>query len=171
MATIRLERFERAHLPVLDELAADPDVLRFTRFPVPIPPGFAEAWWSRLEDGRSSATREAFAVVDDRDGDVLGIAGAPQIDRPARTAELGYVIARAHRGRGVATQALALLTSWGFSELLALRLELLISVENEASKRVAARCGYLREGVLRSLHLKGDLRSETEIWSRLPSDR
>jgi RimJ/RimL family protein N-acetyltransferase len=30
------------------------------------------------------------------------------------------------------------------------RLELLIGVENEASKRVAAACGYEREGVLRS---------------------
>jgi RimJ/RimL family protein N-acetyltransferase len=71
----------------------------------------------------------------------------------------------------VATQALRLLTEWGFAELGALRLELFISVDNEASKRVAERCGYVREGVLRSVHLKEDLRVDTEIWSRLPSDR
>ena len=63
-----------------------------------------------------------------------------------------------------------LLTEWAFSELGMERLELLISVENEGSKRVAVRCGYVREGVLRSRHLKGDLREDTEIWSRLPSD-
>ena len=50
------------------------------------------------------------------------------------------------------------------------RLELLISVGNDASKRVAARCGYVREGVLRSHHFKGGVREDTEIWSRLPSD-
>jgi RimJ/RimL family protein N-acetyltransferase len=59
---------------------------------------------------------------------------------------------------------------WAFSELGALRLELLISVDNDASKRVAERCGYLREGVLRSLHLKQDVRVDTEMWSRLPDD-
>jgi RimJ/RimL family protein N-acetyltransferase len=50
------------------------------------------------------------------------------------------------------------------------RLELLISVENDASKRVAERCGYVREGVLRSLHVKQDVREDTEIWSRLATD-
>ena len=50
------------------------------------------------------------------------------------------------------------------------RIELLISVDNPASKRVAERCGYVREGVLRSLHVKQDVREDTEIWSRLVDD-
>lgn len=63
-----------------------------------------------------------------------------------------------------------MLTTWAFSELRALRLELLISVKNEPSKLVASRCGYVHEGVLQSLYLKDDVRWDTEIWSRLPSD-
>ena len=43
-------------------------------------------------------------------------------------------------------------------------------VQIAGSKRVAERCGYLREGVLRSMHVKQDLREDTEIWSRLRSD-
>jgi RimJ/RimL family protein N-acetyltransferase len=70
----------------------------------------------------------------------------------------------------VATEALCLLTEWAFSELGMQRLELLISVDNEGSKRVAVRCGYVREGVLRSHYFKSGLREDTEIWSRLPSD-
>jgi RimJ/RimL family protein N-acetyltransferase len=100
----------------------------------------------------------------------LGIAVAPRIDREARTVELGYVVASAARGRGVATEALRLLTAWSFTELGALRIELFISVENNASQRVAGRCGYVREGVLRSAHVKEGLREDTEIWSRLPGD-
>jgi RimJ/RimL family protein N-acetyltransferase len=61
------------------------------------------------------------------------------------------------------------MTEWAFARGM-LRLELLISVDNEASKRVAKRCGYVLEGVLRSRHFKGDLREDTEIWSRLPGD-
>ena len=50
------------------------------------------------------------------------------------------------------------------------RPELLIGVENDASKRVAERNGYRFEGVLRSLHFKLGVREDTEIWSRLPDD-
>jgi hypothetical protein len=32
------------------------------------------------------------------------------------------------------------------------------------------RAGYVREGVLRSLHFKGELRDDTIIYSRLPTD-
>ena len=51
-----------------------------------------------------------------------------------------------------------------------MRLELLISIENEASKRVAVKCGYVREGVLRSLHVQKGVREDLEMWSCLPSD-
>jgi RimJ/RimL family protein N-acetyltransferase len=150
-------------------LLEDPDVQRFSRVPVPTPPDFPRTWLRLYEEGRRDGTREAFAVVHGDEGSFLGIAVA-QINREGRTAELGYLVAPAARGRGVATQALQLLSEWGFSELGALRLELLISADNAASKRVAERSGFLREGLLRSAHVKQNLREDTEIWSRLPSD-
>jgi RimJ/RimL family protein N-acetyltransferase len=70
----------------------------------------------------------------------------------------------------VATSALRSLSRWAFNSLGVLRLELLISVENQASKRVAASCGYVLEGVLRSVYFKQGVREDMEIWSRLASD-
>jgi RimJ/RimL family protein N-acetyltransferase len=167
--TVRLERFDRSHLDDVASLLEDPEVLRFTRVPEPVPAGFAESWLAVYEDGRRDGTREAFAVIDGA-GSFLGVAVAPRIDVPARTAELGYVVAAAARGRGVATEALRLLTEWAFAELGLLRAELLISIDNPASKRVAERCGFVREGVLRSLYFKQERREDTELWSRLPGD-
>ena len=167
--TITLAPLAREHLPAVEELLRDPDVLRFTRVPEPPPPDFAETWLGLYERGRRDGTREGFAVVDG-DGEFLGLALAPRIEREARTAELGYVVAPAARGRGVATTALRLLTEWALAELGALRLELLIGVTNGASKRVAERNGYRFEGVLRSLHFKQGVRVDTEIWSRLLGD-
>ena len=166
--TLRLEPFGERHLAVLEEMLDDPELLRFTRVPEPVPPGFARTWLARYEEGRKDGTRDAFAIVDD--GAFLGLALAPEIEHDARTAELGYVVAPAARGRGVATEALRQLTEWAFSERGMFRLELLISVENAASRRVAERCGYVREGVLRSLHVKEGVREDTEIWSRLATD-
>ena len=170
VASVRLTPFDPSHLAAFAALADDPDVQRFTRFPASPPANFAQTWLRRYEEGRRDGTREAFALLDPAAGEFLGIGVAPRIDQPGRTAELGYLVAPAARGRGVATEALRLLTAWGFSEVGALRLELLISVENAASKRVAQRCGYVREGVLRSAHFKDGLREDTEVWSRLPTD-
>ncbi len=165
-----LELFDERHLGVMEALLGDPAVHRFTRVPVPVPDGFARRWFAAYAEARLTRSRELFAIVDSLGGEFLGLAMAPRIDQEERTAELGYVVAPAARGRGVATAALGLLTEWAFDQLDALRLELMISVENVASQRVAARCGYVREGVLRSLYVKQGLREDTQIWSRLPSD-
>jgi RimJ/RimL family protein N-acetyltransferase len=167
-ALIELEPFSERHLAAVEAMLDDPDMQRFTRIPVPAPPGFARTWLERYEAGRRDGTRECFAIVED--GELLGLTMAPAIDREGLTVELGYAVAPAARGRGVASAALRLTTEWAFAELGALRVELHISAANEASKRVAARCGYVREGVLRSRYVKPGLRDDTEIWSRLPGD-
>ena len=164
---IGLEPLTAAHVAAVEAMLDDPDVVRFTRIPVPAPPGFAQAWFERYDAARADGSREAFAIVDG--GGFLGLALAPTIEREARQCELGYMVAAAGRGRGVATEALRLLTDWAFGQGM-LRAELHISVDNVASKRVAERNGYRLDGVLRSLWFKGDLREDTEIWSRLPSD-
>jgi len=153
----------------VDALLEDPDVLRFTRLPVPPPPGYARTWLERYEAGRLEGTREAFAALDD-DGRFVGLALAVDIDREGREVELGYITAPSARGRGVATGMLDELTRWAFDELGALRITLIIDVENGASSRVAERCGYVLEGVMRSSYLKDDVRVDAGLWSRLPSD-
>jgi RimJ/RimL family protein N-acetyltransferase len=158
------------HLDAVDGLFDDPDVLRFTRLPVPPPPGYARQWLDRYEAGRLDGTREAFAAIDDEDGSFLGLALAVDVDREAREVELGYIVAPGARGRGVATAMLDELTRWAFAELDVLRITLIIDVENLASARVAERCGYVLEGVMRSTHLKDDVRVDAGLWSRLPSD-
>jgi RimJ/RimL family protein N-acetyltransferase len=167
-SAIRLQPLAEEHVEHFPALFQDPAIQRFTRIPVPVPEGFERTWLEIYEQGRRAGTHEAFAIVD---GDeFLGVAVAPRIEAEARTVELGYVVAPKARGRGVATEALRLLTEWAFSTLDALRIELLISAENGASKRVAEHCGYVREGLLRSTYVKPGLREDTEVWSRLPSD-
>ena len=167
--SVRLVPLAREHLPGVEALLDDPEVLRFTRIPDSAPPDFVETWFGLYERGREDGTREAFAALGD-DGQFLGLALVPRIEREAQTAELGYIVAPTARGRGVATATLGLLTEWAFAELDMLRLELLIESANEPSKRVAERNGYRREGVLRSLFVKPGVRRDVEMWSRLASD-
>jgi len=84
--------------------------------------------------------------------------------------EIAYVIAPAARGRGVATEALRLLTRWGFASLGLERIQLRINPGNTGSIRVAEKAGYQREGLLRSaMAIRGN-RVDVFVYSRLPSD-
>lgn len=166
---IALQPLDDRHLEGMERVVADPDAVRFTRIPEPVPAGFAADWLRRYRAGSSGDGRTGFAIEDER-GAFLGLALAPEIDRAGRQVELGYMVAPEARGRGIATEALRVLTQWAFEELGALRAYLIINADNVASLRVAARAGYVREGLVRSLHLKQELRADCELWSRLPSD-
>ena len=169
MERVRLELLSEDHIGDISALVTDAEVLRFTRVPEPPPPDFPRRWLDRYVAAREDGSAEAFAAVDP-DGRFVGLALAPEIDREAGEVELGYIVHPAARGRGLATEMLRLLTRWALDDLGAHRIELIINVENAASERVAERCGYTREGVARSIHLKQDIRTDAAIWSRLPSD-
>ena len=166
---IRLEPLSADHLAGLAALGRDPEVQRFTYVPSPWVEGFERRWLEGYERAREDGTRAGFAIVD-REGRFLGLAALVTIDREAREAEAGYIVSPEARGRGVAARALRLLGDWALSELELERLELRITAENTASIRVAERCGFVREGVLRSVHFKQGVRTDVAVYSRLRSD-
>ena len=64
------------------------------------------------------------------------------IDREHGSAEIGYWVARAARGRGVATRAVRLVRDWAASELGLTTLELVIHEDNAPSHAVARAAGF-----------------------------
>jgi RimJ/RimL family protein N-acetyltransferase len=166
---IRLECLDERWVDDVADLVADPGVRQFTRIPEPPPEGFARSWIDVYEAARRDGSREGFAALDG-DGRFVGLGLAPEIDREGGELELGYIVAREARRRGVATEILRLLTRWAFDEVKAQRAYLIIDVENPASARVAERCGYRLEGVMRSIHVKQGRRADAGLWSRLPGD-
>lgn len=167
---IRLARISDAHLSGFALLLRDPDVIANTRVPDPPPDGFEHQWLQAYKDGEADGTRDGFAIEDAETGEFLGIAGLVSIERDANQGEIGYVVAREARGRGIATRALRLVTEYALGEVGLDRVQLLISDGNTPSLRVAERCGYVREGVLRNAYFKPGRRIDTVVYSRLPSD-
>jgi len=93
-----------------------------------------------------TGARFSFAVVDGDDRPLGHLALKPKTTKLKTTAEVGYWIAAAARGRGVAGRALETMTQWAFSAHAINRLDLLHAEDNHASCRVAEKCGYpLRE--------------------------
>jgi RimJ/RimL family protein N-acetyltransferase len=166
---IRLDPLDERYVRDFERLLGDPEVVRNTRVPSSPPPGFVSAWIGRYVDGWQDGSRAGFAILSP-EGAFLGFGGVVDMDLGARQGEIGYVVAREARRRGVAGRALRLITDWALDELGLERVELHIDPDNIASIRVAERCAYVREGVLRSLHFKEELRADTAIYSLLRGD-
>ena len=73
-----------------------------------------------------------------------------------RGAHIGYWIDRNYANRGFTTQAVKLVTAFGFSQLGLHRIEINVRPENAASCRVAEKAGYVLEGQRKAfLHIDG----------------
>ena len=163
---VRLEPLDDRFVPDFEHLAKDPDVVRFTRVPPERADGFASGWVDRYVSGWDDGSRAGFAILTSDDA-FLGMVGLVELDLAGRQGEIGYMVAPAARGQGVAGRALRLVSAWALGPLGLERVELRISSENEPSLRVAERLGFVREGVVRSLHLKDDVRSDVVVYSLL----
>lgn len=108
-----------------------------------------------------------WAVVDD--GVAVGNVGLTAIEFRHGTAWASYWLARGARGRGLATAALASVSSWAFGVGL-FRLELGHRVNNPASCRVATAAGFAAEGIERQKLRYGSERFDVETHARLATD-
>jgi len=83
------------------------------------------------------------------DDTIIGTAGFPGIDDRAYRARIGYNLAYAHWGRGLATEAVRALVGLGFAQLNLNRSEATTNLDNTGSMRVLSKVGFTEEGVLR----------------------
>src|SRR3954466_13788129 len=108
----------------------DPDVLRFTRTPDPMPAGWGHEYVERFR----TEDRGGWAILDGEE--FVGYAVTGPIDRDRLEDGAGYAVARGARGRGIASEPLGQRPQWAFDEGMK-RVVAMISVDNPASSRVA----------------------------------
>ena len=96
-----------------------------------------------------------------------GIGFAPGTDVERFSAEIGYWLGEAFWGRGIVTEALALVTEYAFARMNILRLFALPFADNAASARVLEKAGYVREGLLRSASVKFGVPRDQLMYARI----
>lgn len=85
--------------------------------------------------------------------------------------EIAYQIySLEHRGKGVATEALKLMTGYLFDIKKTNRIRLIIHPENIASKKVASKCGYQPEGVARGAWFNRGRNHDVEVYAILRNE-
>jgi len=118
-------------------------------------------WWPR--------GLARFAVTVPPSDECAGQIGL-QFDFAMGRAGAFYWLDRRVRGRGIAVEALNLVTEWAFRDHGIVRVQLATHLDNDRSQRVAERCGFSREGVLRAWEPVKDERPDVVMWSRLVND-
>ena len=146
----------------------DPEIHRWLRFiPSPYTEDSARDYVRDAAARWRDGSRASFVIVR-ADGALLGTCAlTPYGDG---VASVGYWLAAAARGRGLATRAVRLLARWAFDELRVERLELYTDPVNVGSQRVAERAGFTREGVVRAHLRTPEGRRDSVMFSLLPSD-
>lgn len=154
--TVTLSPPTPGDIPAITRACQDPDVARWTTVPAPYETeharGFvsqvAEAWQLVRTTPATEVRSEATWAVSGPGADdaVLGMVGLRV--ESAGSAELGYWLTPAARGRGVMTRAVRLALDFGFADdgLELDRVTWSAFVGNWASWAVAWRCGFRFEG-------------------------
>ena len=168
---VRLRPWGEADAPGMVLAFSDPVMRRFSWRTTPYTGTDARDHLAEQEEARLRGEELNFALVEPRDQDVmLGGVSLYEVRPDQGRAAVGYWLAPEARGRGAATQAVRLLARWAFAELGLARLELTCGPDNEASRQVAERCGFTREGLLRAHVPFQGARRDSLIYGLLPGE-
>jgi len=105
-----------------------------------------------------------FGVWEKASGNYTGETYLANADWHVPSIELGYFVVRASTGKGFATEAARATLRYAFEYLQVSRVDLQCRADNEASQRVAERCGFRYEGRQRLRHRKKDGALVDRLW-------
>lgn len=128
--------------------------------------GWIEEWRAAWGEERGAQ----WAVVDAESDVLVGRVALRDILLGDGVAEVAYWTTAAARGRGVAARATTALARWALDAIGFHRLELMHSVANQASCRVATKTGFALEGTKRSALLHRDGWHDMHLHARVRGD-
>lgn len=128
------------------------------------------AWIAHCQRTWSAGVGYHLGIFDAASGILHGGVGFSDVNTMRRSANLGYWVADAARGREVAVTAARLAATWAFEELGLQRIEILVQPENTASLRVAVKLGAVCEGIARNGIIIDGQPHEAIVHSLIPGD-
>ncbi|HEX4019388.1 MAG TPA: GNAT family N-acetyltransferase [Frankiaceae bacterium] len=148
----------------------DPEIPRWT-VAIPSPYTHGDAEWFVTEYCPASwadGSECTWGIADPATAELLGVIGLRNLGDGC--GEVGYWLATGGRGRGAATQAVALVSRFGFERLGYQAVRWQAIEGNEASRRVAERVGFRVSGPVRRLLNQRGLWRDAWIGTLLPTD-
>lgn len=158
-----------ADAPALLRLASDPEVTRwfswgpYTDLSQPL--GYIERQAERREQGI-----QLDLLIVHREAGTVGVTGLSELSVRDRRAMVGTWLGRDWWGRGINTEAKALIFHLAFGPCGLLRVGAYSDVANARSQTALEKVGLRQEGVLRGWHRHGDQQKDVGIHGLLRAD-
>jgi [ribosomal protein S5]-alanine N-acetyltransferase len=101
----------------------------------------------------ASPTLLRLAVADRATDSLVGTVGFHTVMPEHRSAELAYDLSPAVWGKGIASHVVGVTVEWAHSHVGLRRVQATVLSSNARSSKVLERCGFEREGLLRSFRM------------------
>ena len=125
------------------------------------------AWFKRISDLAAGGTSLQLVIVEKSSGRVIGACVLFRYEEGSARAEIGYAMARAWWGRGLAREAIGLLVQQAFEVHGLRRLEAEVNPLNLASNRLLTTLGFVLEGRLRQRWIAKGAAYDTNLYGLL----
>jgi len=145
-------------VPDLYAVFSDPEVMRYWSTVPFASLAEAEDYLRCIRELFAQRSLFQWGIAHATDARVIGTCTLYRLDLAHRRGEIGFALARAYWGRGLAREALRALLAFSFQELDLHRVEADADPRNERSLRLLEGQGFRREGILRErYHVGGEV--------------
>lgn len=103
-------------------------------------------------------------------GQLVGMAGYNNIDWQNKIAYIGYWLGADFQGRGIMTRVVKALVDYAFEQLLLKRVDIRAASENNRSRAIPERLGFIEEGKIRQAEWLYDHFVDHIIYGMLESE-
>ncbi|GAB2867904.1 GNAT family N-acetyltransferase [Pseudoduganella ginsengisoli] len=151
-------------------LFTDPEALRYWSFAPWTDRSQAEETVRDTQAAYEDGSILTFAITLAGSGDMIGKCRLSKFSEQNRRSEIGYILDRAHWGKGYAKEALAALIGHAFGPLDLLRIEADVDPRNDASCKLLERLHFMHEGHLRQRWIVAGEVCDTAFYGLLRQD-
>ena len=150
--------------------ANDPEVTKYLRWPehqnIEITKKILDEWVANYDD----STYYSWAITLKENDMVIGSIGIMNVREVDECGEIGYCIGKSWWGKGIMTEVLKAVISYGFHETGFNRLEADHSINNPVSGRVMQKAGMVYEGIARQKYKANLGFQDCKLYSILKDD-
>ncbi|MCR5887759.1 GNAT family N-acetyltransferase [Hymenobacter sp. J193] len=166
---LRLCWLTPADVPALFTIFSDPAVMRYWSREAFTSPTEAAELQTQIETLFRERSLFQWGLTRLTDDEVIGTATLYGLHTQHRHAGVGYALGSAHWGQGYASEALAALLEFAFTELSLHRLEADVDPRNTASRRCLEKQGFREEGLQRERYFLYNEWQDAQLFGLLRS--
>lgn len=152
-------------------MRSDERVMRFVGRPLAERVEDAAALIAVMIDWQSKRDAVTWALTLSGDDRLIGTIGFWRMQKENYRAEIGYMLGADFHGRGLMSEALAAVLSYGFDVMKLHSVEANVNPENAASIRILEKNGFVREAYFKENYFFDGRFSDSAIYSLLAPDK